>query len=234
MESSTGSESFDEYADDYNAALEQGLSVSGESKDFFAAGRVAWLARCLRGERYSVARVVDFGCGTGSATPFLLDQLQAEQLTGIDVSERSLAVARETYGDHPAVFGGSGEFPADATADLVFTNGVFHHIPPDERPAAFRDIHARLKDGGYLAFWENNPWNPGTRYVMSKIPFDRDAIMVWPRQARRLAASVGLQVVRFDFQFIFPRVLGFLRPLEPCFSPFPLGAQYQMLCIKRG
>ena len=32
---------FDKYADDYDAALAEGLSVSGEDKDYFARGRVA-------------------------------------------------------------------------------------------------------------------------------------------------------------------------------------------------
>jgi hypothetical protein len=32
---------FDEYADGYDAALTQGLSVSGEDKHYFARGRIA-------------------------------------------------------------------------------------------------------------------------------------------------------------------------------------------------
>ena len=43
----TRNTSFDVYAEDYDAALSQGLSVSGEDKDYFAQGRIAWLARSL-------------------------------------------------------------------------------------------------------------------------------------------------------------------------------------------
>ena len=39
---------FDAYAADYDAALAQGLAVSGEEKLYFAHGRLAWLAACLQ------------------------------------------------------------------------------------------------------------------------------------------------------------------------------------------
>jgi hypothetical protein len=39
---------FDSYAADYELALAQGLSISGEDKNYFAQGRIAWLANCLR------------------------------------------------------------------------------------------------------------------------------------------------------------------------------------------
>ena len=36
---------FDDYAGSYDAALNQGLALSGESKEYFAHERVRWLAR---------------------------------------------------------------------------------------------------------------------------------------------------------------------------------------------
>jgi hypothetical protein len=38
---------FDHYALHYEAALARGLVLSGEGKNFFAEGRVTWLAKCL-------------------------------------------------------------------------------------------------------------------------------------------------------------------------------------------
>ena len=80
--------------------------------------------------------------------------------------------------------------------------------------------------------WENNPWSPAARYVMYRIPFDRDAIMVWPSEARRLAQCAGLSVARTDYAFVFPRSLRFMRVLEPTVRRLPLGAQYQVLSLK--
>jgi hypothetical protein len=90
-----------------------------------------------------------------------------------------------------------------------------------------------LRPGAIFAFWENNPWNPGTRYVMRRVPFDRDAVTLSPPEARRWLRSAGFEILRTDFLFIFPRPLRWLRRLEPILSRAPLGGQYQVLCRKR-
>jgi hypothetical protein len=83
-----------------------------------------------------------------------------------------------------------------------------------------------------FAFWENNPWNPGTRWVMSRIPFDRDAIKVGARRAVRMLEAAGFTVLRTEYLFIFPHALRRLRALERPLARFPLGAQYQVLAQK--
>ena len=93
-------------------------------------------------------------------------------------------------------------------------------------------VYRSLVPGGLFSFWENNPWNPGTRYVMSRIPFDRDAITLTPPEARRLLRAGGFEIVRTDFLFIFPRILGWLRGFERFAATLPLGAQYHVLCRK--
>jgi SAM-dependent methyltransferase len=224
---------FDAYATGYDAALAQGLSVSGENKDFFAQGRAVWLAKRLAELGTHVKTAVDFGCGTGSATPFLLQLLGLASLVGLDPSAASISVARQTYGSDKASFSTLQEFKAAMPVDLVFCNGVFHHIPVAERAGAVHFIHQILRPEGLFAFWENNPWNPGTRYVMSRIPFDRDAITLSPPEAARMLETGGFGVVRKDFRFYFPRVLSWLRWLERPLVHIPLGAQYLVLCRKR-
>ena len=49
----TGQPEFDRYVEDYNTALARGLSASGETREYFAAKRVEWVATCL-GERFRV------------------------------------------------------------------------------------------------------------------------------------------------------------------------------------
>jgi SAM-dependent methyltransferase len=223
---------FDAYASEYDAALAEGLSVSGESKDYFAEGRVEHLAGRLRELQFRPASVMDFGCGTGTNSPFLLKLDGVASLLGVDVSESSLNIARRSIPDKRATFSVLDQYRPDGGYDLVFTNGVFHHIPPAERAGAIEYIFRTLRPGGLLLFWENNPWNPGTRYVMSRIPFDRDAITMSAREAQRMVRAGGFDVLRTDFLFIFPKVLSFLRTLEPLLSSFPFGAQYQLLCRK--
>lgn len=220
---------FDEFAGEYDRALAEGLSVSGESKEYFAKGRIEWLRGLLDAPP---ARVLDYGCGTGSSTPYLLDVLGASHVTGVDVSRASLAVARETYAERPADFRAIDDHAPDAEFDLAFTNGVFHHIPPDDRAVAVAYVWRALRPGGVFAFWENNPWNPGTRYVMHKCPFDADAIMLSPPEAKRLVVRAGFEIDRLDFLFVFPRALSALRPLEARLAKLPVGAQYLVLAKK--
>jgi len=229
---------FDEYAAQYDAALAQGLAVSGESKEYFARGRVAWLARRLRELRPQLfdgdkaKSILDFGCGTGSATPFLLALLPAASVLGVDVSAASLDAAGREYSALCARFVTATEYSARADCELAFCNGVFHHIPLNERAGAARTVFDSLQPGGLFSFWENNPWNPGTRLVMKRCEFDRDAITLSPPVARRLLQDAGFEIVDTNFLFIFPRSLRALRPLEARAAGWPVGAQYQVLCRK--
>ena len=179
---------FDAFASEYDAALDRGISLSGEGKDFFARGRVEWLRGCVEGVRPE--RVLDYGCGTGSTSPLLQSVLGARSVIGVDTSKEEIALARRTAGSGLS-FATIGERKPQGDVDVAYCNGVFHHIPLTERAGAIEYIRDSLRPGGMFSFWENNPWNPGTRLVMSRIPFDRDAILVSAREARRLARAGG-------------------------------------------
>lgn len=221
---------FDRFHADYDEALARGLSVTGEDKAFFARGRIAHLARRLREIGRQPSSVLDFGCGTGSATPLFLELLGVERVVGVDVSERSLDLARARHGSDRARFVPLPEFSPRGEFPLAFCNGVFHHVPPRQRPEVVRLLRDALEPGGCLAIWDNNPWNPGARYVMWRIPFDRGAVMVSARGVRGMVEAAGLEPLRVDHLFVFPRVLRRLRFLEPRLARAPIGAQYLVLC----
>jgi SAM-dependent methyltransferase len=151
---------------------------------------------------------------------------------GVDVSERSIDEARSQHTSSVTHFATIAAFAPGATLDLVFCNGVFHHIPVSGRATAVDYIARTLRPGGVFALWENNPWNPGTRYVMSRIAFDRDAVMLTPGEVRRLLSTHGFEVLRTDFLFVFPRLFRALRPAEKLLRRVPVGAQYQVLARK--
>ena len=148
---------FDEFAADYDAALGQGLSVTGEEKDYFAHGRIAWLVRCLRALCEHPRHVLDYGCGTGSSSQLALDLLKPESVVGIDNSARSLEIARQAYRSPNFEFSLPEDYPPAEKLDLVYCNGVFHHIPIDQRANALEYLFNRLKPGGLFSFWENRP-----------------------------------------------------------------------------
>ena len=228
----SGSAEFDQFTDRYDDDLNQALAASGEGKEFFARGRVEWLAECLARLNHQSRSVLDYGCGIGDTTVLLRELLGCQSLVGLDVSLRSLERARRERSSHANCFLTSAQYTPDGSVDVVYSNGVFHHIPVSERSSALHYIYRSLRPGGCFALWENNPWNPGTRYVMHRCCFDRDAIKISPPEAAGLLRSGGFEILRTDYRFFFPRFLRALRPLERALSSIPLGGQYQVLARK--
>lgn len=225
-------ELFDRHVEGYNETLSRALSASGETREYFAVSRVAWLAQTLSRLRFKPGAVLDYGCGDGSTTPLLLEQLGAQSAIGVDVSGKSLDLARARHGSSRIRYTEISTTLSDGLMDLAYCNGVFHHISLGERPAAVACVNRALRVGGLFSFWENNPWNPGARYVMAHCDFDRDAITLTPPEARALLHVGGFDILRTDFRFIFTRALRVLRPLEDIFYRLPIGAQYHLLCRK--
>jgi len=221
---------FDRFADNYDADLNQALSVSGENKDYFARSRVQWLQKCLCAFGQKPVSAMDYGCGIGDTTALLHEYLGLNRIVGLDVSLRSVELAAQKHGSAQCNFQTFALYRPAGNADLVYCNGVFHHIPVAQRADSLRFIHDSLRSGGIFALWENNPWNPGTRYVMSKCIFDRDAVTIRPSQAVRLVQEQGFNVLRRDFLFFYPRLLKALRFTEPWMTALPMGAQYLVLC----
>jgi SAM-dependent methyltransferase len=223
---------FDQYAAAYEQALSNAIAPSGESREYFAEGRVAWLKRCLDEIKQAPAALLDFGCGDGATTPLLLQSLNAKSAVGVDVSAKSLEVARKRHAGERIRYESIGEFQVSGEMDLAYCNGVFHHILPAQRAAALAIVQRALRSGGFFSFWENNPWSLATRYVMSRCAFDRDAILLSPPEARALLREGGFEILRTDFRFIFPRALRPFRKIEDFVYRAPLGTQYQVFCRK--
>jgi SAM-dependent methyltransferase len=225
---------FDHYAPRYYAVLNRALSPSGEGAQYFARCRIQWLHNRLQAVGFAASTVLDYGCGTGGSVPFLSEILGSSRILGVDISAESLLQARREHGGEHIEFANSQHSRPHCEFHLAFCNGVFHHIAPAQRPAALRYVYDSLAPGGIFAFWENNPWNPATRYIMGRCEFDREAVPISSPAARRLLCSSGFEVFHTSSQFYFPRWLKWLRWLEPALSHLPLGAQYMVLARKQG
>jgi len=218
---------FDAYAERYRELHRDSVRASGEDPDYFAGYKMAWMARAL-GERATAALdVLDFGCGVGAALPHLRRGMPAARVTGVDVSGRSLALAREA---HPGVrferIEGTRIPLPDASFDVAFAACVYHHLAPAARAGWTAELRRVLRPGGRLFVFEHNPLNPLTRKVVRDCPFDRDAALLPARESRRLLADAGFAATRVDYIVFFPAALAALRGLEPRLARLPLGAQY--------
>ena len=225
-------------SDRYEEMLERGIRLSGNDQHFFIRGRVTDMLNQLPRD-FSPRRILDFGCGIGHTTAYLAQVFPTAEVVGIDQSGKAIARARATYTRSRVWFTTEGgrrekeETLESGAFDLCYVNGVFHHIAPSQRLAVLRRIYEMLRPGACLALFENNPLNPGTRMVMRRIPFDRDAIPLFPWECRKLVISVGFSAVTpMRFLFYFPHALRCLRFVEPGLARMPLGAQYYVLVRK--
>jgi len=234
MSDSPEASEFDQYAKGYDDALNAGLRFSGEGKDYFASKRIKWLKRQLEnhGSPSSGFSLMDYGCGTGGSIPAFRKEFFPEKIIGVDISKESILLAGQSFTQPNIAFSSIADYHPDASLDVVFCNGVFHHIPPQERDQCVRYIFDSLKPGGVFAFWENNPWNPGTRFIMSRVSFDKDAQTLSYLAGRRLLEQNGFKVRWAHFHFIFPKALSFLRWIEPHLCSLPLGGQYLLFAVK--
>lgn len=121
---------------------------------------VPWLdhARPLKNQT-----ILEIGCGTGSSTVALAEQ--GARVTGIDIDEGALAVAKE----RSAVYGIDADFIAMNAGELDTLKTRFDHIiffaslehmTLNERLAALRDAWSMLPVGGHLTIVEtpNRLW----------------------------------------------------------------------------
>ncbi len=229
---------FDRYAETYYDLLENSVRLSGYDAAFFADRKAREIAQTLadRGIPTAGLRFLNFGCGIGSGEPALVRHLPGASIFAIDVSRKSLDVARERNRKLSEV--SFGEFdgrhiPFPGSFDVILLAGVLHHIPPTERPDILRILFAALSAQGLLFLFEHNPWNPLTRKVVKGCPFDEEAQLVPARSLRKLLTAVGFG--RCDIRFIhfFPRLLRVLVPLERWLQGMPLGAQYYCVAARR-
>jgi SAM-dependent methyltransferase len=217
--------------EEYTRMLNQGIQLSGENQTFFINGRLRDLRETLAA--WVPRRILDFGCGLGLGSATLAQVFPAAEVVGIDTAEKAIRFAQREHGSSRVRFQTLEEFSEEDAFDLAYCNGVFHHIPPTERMRAAALVRRSLKPGGWFALFENNPWNPGTRMVMARIPFDRDAIPLSPLETARLLREAGFEITRsLRFLFYFPKPLAFLRFAEPWLTSLPLGAQYYALARK--
>jgi trans-aconitate methyltransferase len=221
-------------AESYDQMLDEGLSVTGEGKDFYAVGRLAHMQKVLP-EGFSPKRILDFGCGVGETTTLISEIYPDAEVLGFDTSEETVQFAQKERGNSKVSFRNIAELNSFLNFDLAYVNGVFHHIPVIERLDSARSIYRSLSGQGRLAYFENNPWNPGTRWVMSRIPFDRDAITLNYRESLSLLQDAGFSVSKKSTRFIFyfPAAVKFLRPLESLLEGIPLGGQYLVMASKQ-
>ena len=218
MTATSSKPQFDEYAADYEAMHAASVSASGESTVYFADYKVACLQRL--GVKANDP-ILDYGCGIGNLTERLFPAF--DRVHGYDPSTKSLEVAARRA--PRAVLHQDVTKVPDRHFSCAVLSGVLHHVPPAERLELLQTVRQKLAPGARVFIFEHNPFNPLTRRAVATCPFDHDAILLWPWEAKQLTRDAGFAPVRLEYVMFFPRALARLRPLEPRLNWLVLGAQ---------
>jgi trans-aconitate 2-methyltransferase len=118
---------------------------------------VAWLRRFgMRPDD----DVLELGCGVGTVTQLLSEELPQGSVFGVDLSPRSIATAQERLGSRRNVRLMAADAVAgdiDGQYDVVVLPDVIEHIPLEQHDVLFGRIASWLKPGGFVLLHYPNP-----------------------------------------------------------------------------
>src|SRR5258707_1532862 len=126
------------------------------------------------------ARVLDVGCGSGWATRLLSGYAINGQVTGIDISDEMIRVARESSSAFP-----NADFEVASAENLPFADNEFTHAFSMESlyyytdlPKAMAEIHRVLRTGGLVVavmdlYSESKGTHQWIRTLKGSVPFPR-------------------------------------------------------------
>ncbi|HEY3375058.1 MAG TPA: class I SAM-dependent methyltransferase [Candidatus Aquicultor sp.] len=221
---------FDQFSENYKDILDQHISVSGESSEYFTEYKACYIAKLV--PTNSPGKLLDFGCGVGLLSSYLKQYMPTCTLHGYDVSSASIEridpdlTARGMFT--------SDQSKLDNDYDAIIVSNVLHHIEPKNREGTILALRERLSSGGKLIVFEHNPANHLTRKVVDKCPFDEGVELLPLRETVAHMSKAGLGIGQSDYIVFFPHFLKLFRPLEPLISWCSLGAQYALVGEKHG
>ncbi|MBT8085359.1 MAG: class I SAM-dependent methyltransferase [Woeseia sp.] len=109
--------------------------------------------------------MLDFGCGCGASTMILSRMFPHTQITGVDLREMNLEVARLRAAHYNLtgrtnfrISPDGGSLPDNiGSFDCIFLNAVYEHLLPSERKTVLPLLWKHLKPGG-LMFINQTPY----------------------------------------------------------------------------
>ena len=219
---------FDEYAEEYASYIRDSLPPGIGDVNKFSRIKVWHICNEIKKRLCSFPEIeiLDAGCGVGITDEYLKSHFP--RITGLDISTKSLNLAKKRNPELKYIHYSGGDFPFSPNQfDVVFAICVVHHVPPNKWESFFCNIHRVLKPGGILIIFEHNPWNPLTRWIVSRCELDKDAVLISAPICKTQAQGVGFKNLQTKYILHAPIENESWSQLEDLiFSRVPFGAQY--------
>lgn len=102
--------------------------------------------------KHHIKDVLIPGIGYGRNAKLLLDN--GINVTGIEISETAIELAKKHFGDELTIFHGSvTEMPFDNKMyDGIFCYGLIYLLDQEERKKLIQECYKQLKNGGFMVF----------------------------------------------------------------------------------
>ena len=88
---------FDQFADEQHNLHQENIRITGDNPDYFAEYKIRDLKRVAKIVGVNVNNILDFGTGVGNNFPFFAKHFPRTSLFGIDVSDKSLTLAKKRF-----------------------------------------------------------------------------------------------------------------------------------------
>ena len=219
-------ESFDPYSKNYNELVDQAIRHTGYDADDLVSAKLYKLKTVFPNLSQESFQLLDFGCGVGNLFGHLKDFFPNTVYTGVDLSKDSIEKARSrfpantNFQEYDSLEWGNFKY------DLIFSAGVFHHIPHNDHAKIINKLYSLLNPGGKIVIWEHNPLNPLTQKIIRDCPIDEDAVLVYSKNIRVLFEKVSLSNIKISYTTFFPKFLSALNFMDQFLGWLPLGGQY--------
>ncbi len=227
---------FDQYARDYFGEMSHPLrNLIDPEGQYFIEIKARILERIAARyfEQHRDLRLVDVGTGPGLFEKFLSPTFA--NIMAVDLSFEMLQVAKVTqsFSSKSSAYLQANAFHlpfGDASADLIFMSCVLHHLEEAEIEATLKELARICSPKGRIVFFEHNPYNPFTQWVVRTTPLDRSARLIGYPQLTRKAENAGISILEREF-FLYGtrRIDQAVQRLFPGLARLPFGGQFALI-----
>ena len=207
-------ELFDQFSKDYNFLADKAIGVTGYDTMAIVDLKLKKLQKLypnLIGKRF---HFLDYGCGIGNLYGSIEKFFPKVVYSGVDESTESICEAQSRFSCNSNFQNLNSLQWRNKKYDLIFSSGVFHHIPHQEHGSIIQYLSNLLNPNGKIVIWEHNPINPVTQKIFKECVFDKDAVMIQSKELKRHLTEASFIKVQIIYTMFFPKVLSSFNILD--------------------